>query len=114
MILASPSFEFGWRHNGDPEIAALEVDLTEHGLRNWVLPLTEARFIIAQDAEQRFRDEVDPDGVRWEPWAESYKKRAERENVGILRKQDSYHKAELGKSLYDAATDENSYIIQAS
>jgi len=65
--------------------------------------LLAARQYIQDDIREHFQTESDPDGMPWEPWADSYVGYAEEyPNVGILRQTNE---------LYDEATSNRAFII---
>ena len=100
----------GWKPGEDPFLAADALGLAERNLSDFTNPLNAARGIIANDVQQNFLTESDPEGVKWKPWAESYFERATRENTSILYKKKQYHDTP-GPQLYEAATKATSYTV---
>jgi hypothetical protein len=103
----------GWREGDDPLLIAEDIKIAERNVGRFLLPLEEARVTIARDVKQRFDTETAPSGAKWAPWSEKYKARGVRENISILRKQKEYHRDEEQPQLYDAATAEDSFIINS-
>jgi phage gpG-like protein len=104
--------DIGWKSGDDPLLMAREIDLADIKLRALRVPLTQARRVLRDDIVERFDTETDPEGNKWEQWAESYRDRAEKENIGKLRKEPEYHTSD-GPQLYDAISDLSSYSISS-
>ena len=94
-------FDIQFKPGSEPRVLARNLELLDDALGDFFAPLVAAGQIVVEDIEDHFMDEQGPDRP-WEPWADSYKARAERENKGILRKTEA---------LFDAATDESNYPI---
>jgi hypothetical protein len=103
----------GWRAGDDPFLVAEEIDIADVKLRAFRVPLTQARAVIRSDVVERFETETDPEGNPWAEWSESYRPRAERENVGILRKESAHHEPAGTPSLFEAVSDLSTYAIRS-
>jgi hypothetical protein len=101
----------GWKAGDDPILVADAIEFAGRAEADFTAPLTISRRVIANDIEERFITETDPEGNPWEPWADSYRDRAAYENVGILEKTAEYHK-DPGPSLRDAASDMDNLVMR--
>lgn len=87
----------------DPAIFAEKILAVDASLRDPTPALLASENFVQEDIRDRFLTETAPDGTPWQPWASRYAAYAESfPNEGILRQT---------KELYDAATDENSFIV---
>jgi len=107
--------ESGWRAGDDPLLVADAIHVASEKERRFIGPLSVARRVIRNDIVERFDTETDPEGHPWRDWSPLYKDQAERENIGILHKQEQYHRpaSNTSDSLYDAVSKLTSYEIES-
>jgi hypothetical protein len=92
--------EVDW--DADPRILAASFqELADNLERNLDEPAIAARQIMIDDVREHFEKEEGP-LKHWDPWAPSYAQRAQRENIGILRKTED---------LFDATQEISSWPI---
>jgi phage gpG-like protein len=85
---------------GEDELLIDLVEL-EGYYQNTISPMRAGKLVAIQDTKEHFEEEQAPDGDGWEYWAESYQRRAEAENVGILRKYEDLYYAATNPSAYE-------------
>jgi len=88
----------------DPGMEAQALLRLSDAIEDWRSPMEEVRTITRQSIRRRFDTETDPEGKPWEALSEGYLSRKRREGYPdrILRRDEA---------LYEAATDEGSFMI---
>lgn len=92
-----------WDWEPDPRVYANAMWRTADALRDPSAPLLFAAKQTQEEIKASFLSETSPDGHEWVDWSDKYRPYAEEyPNEGILRQTTL---------LYEAATDENAFII---
>lgn len=96
MVVAGPALgHFGRRAGAtmtfewtpDPGPIADTILAVDSYFMNRRMPMALAGQIVRGDVRERFRQQNEPDGTPWEPWAESYAPLAQRINKGKILEQ---------------------------